>query len=472
MPATFDATLFNQLQGETAGIITGLSQAETQSSALTLSGPARKVNVYAYDFVANAPLPRSRDWYDELPMGAVGDLSVDPEGRWVALASEHGVATYRLTRYGLDVLAFSGNEVGSVVAATRNDREWRFAVRHSPRSLGLVEAGSFRYHSSLRAGSAEYSQSSAWCKLAVSPDYQFAALATWGRPLELRDLKTGHTLASVNEWARELQWTHDGRRLLIITLDSQLRLVEIDDLIRPQESFQPDEMFPLEPPPPPPPPPPAATVSFPVFCARFSPDDKWCALSGASSGLSIHRVEAKGLIADRTLPPSKQTIFSTAFNRQGTLLAAGDLQGHIWLWNTATWQATSSLPTPKGEICILAFSPDDQYLVSAMAGGTITFWRTANWSNEFELVASDGVLSLTFSADGKLLITGDRRGRLSVWDVDHRRLSLRWKGHGTGITSAFVSPESHDIVTGTFNGSIVSWHLDELQKSLRKLNLE
>jgi WD40 repeat protein/tRNA A-37 threonylcarbamoyl transferase component Bud32 len=98
-----------------------------------------------------------------------------------------------------------------------------------------------------------------------------------------------------------------------------------------------------------------------AFDLEFSPDGRFLA-AGCEGRIDIFELtRERRLVLVKTLP-ADDTIEEIAFNRQGTLLAAGGLGGHLSAWNTATWQPIhqQKLPVVVGAV---AFSPDGSRLV-------------------------------------------------------------------------------------------------------------
>ena len=68
-------------------------------------------------------------------------------------------------------------------------------------------------------------------------------------------------------------------------------------------------------------------------------------------------------------------------------------------------------------------------------------------------------LTLTMTPDGKTLVTGDRDGAVSVWDVSSGRERDRFRGHAGGIQEAAVDPSSGRVATAGADGTVWMWDL-------------
>jgi WD40 repeat protein len=73
------------------------------------------------------------------------------------------------------------------------------------------------------------------------------------------------------------------------------------------------------------------------------------------------------------------TILDTtlAFSPDGTLLATGESDGTITLWDVKTRQALGILKGHRAAISHLAFSPDGRVLLSSSNDGTLRLWAVS-----------------------------------------------------------------------------------------------
>lgn len=102
-----------------------------------------------------------------------------------------------------------------------------------------------------------------------------------------------------------------------------------------------------------------------------------------------------------------------AFSPDGTILAAGDDNGGIYLWNVKTHQLAVSNPLydPGGDgIYGIAFSPRGYLLAAADGNGKIYLWNAQTGKPaEAPLIDPDGATiqgGVVFSRDGSLIAAG------------------------------------------------------------------
>jgi WD40 repeat protein len=156
-----------------------------------------------------------------------------------------------------------------------------------------------------------------------------------------------------------------------------------------------------------------------------------------------------------------------AFSPEGRLLAVGEADGVVQLWNPATGAQVATLPGRFTLVWSLAFSPDGRLLAagvqdgtdSATATGTTRVWDVASGALVATLPQDSdpaAVLSVAFSPDGRLLASGGDNGEITLWNTVTRTMLASLTG--SGVVSAVVfSPNGLDIVATGSDKQLRFW---------------
>lgn len=142
--------------------------------------------------------------------------------------------------------------------------------------------------------------------------------------------------------------------------------------------------------------------------------------------------------------------------------------GHVYLWNTTTWELTTTLTDPgrTGVACV-AFSPDGETLAegdnsstgsgNANAGGHVYLWNAAAGKLAATLATgSDYVSSLAYSPSGETLAAGSLDD-VDVWDTATGKLSATLRLDAS-VDSVEFSPDGKTLAASDNRSKIYVWH--------------
>jgi WD40 repeat protein/serine/threonine protein kinase len=164
-----------------------------------------------------------------------------------------------------------------------------------------------------------------------------------------------------------------------------------------------------------------------------------------------------------------------AFSPDGTVLATGDDQGSVVLWNVAdlrrrlAWTATSGRSVDRA-VLALAFSPYGLRLATSCRRpdgrrGRVDLWETSSGSLVGTMPNTHGHddwTDLGFSPDGHWLAGTGSANKAVIWDVataQVRTLALTSPGH-----SVSFSPDGQTLATSSRDGAISLWDLRTSQQ--------
>ncbi len=151
-----------------------------------------------------------------------------------------------------------------------------------------------------------------------------------------------------------------------------------------------------------------------TYSVAFSADGSKLAV-GLSGKIAIWDVEKQTQIATLT---QQGNVTCLVFSQDGAWLASGSTNGIIDLWNAKDLLSTKPIYSMEqnGNVLKLAFSPDKPWLVSGGGDNYARIWDLTTGSEIGRIPHSDPVTGLTFTTDGKQLITASRK-IVQIWNV-------------------------------------------------------
>lgn len=176
------------------------------------------------------------------------------------------------------------------------------------------------------------------------------------------------------------------------------------------------------------------------------------------------------------------SVSSIAFSPDGTLLASGSSDGLMRFWQVSE---CASLPKGCGRllrtleehsaswVASVAFSPDGTLLASGDGDGNVLIWQVSECASLAEGCGSlleglghiGDVRSVAFSPDGQLLASGTGQGLVSVFRTSDWKLRRTWEGF-TGqrvqpVWSVAFSPDSTLLASGSGDGVVLIWQVSK-----------
>jgi WD40 repeat protein len=155
------------------------------------------------------------------------------------------------------------------------------------------------------------------------------------------------------------------------------------------------------------------------------------------------------------------SILSLAFSDNGKLLATGDVNGEIHLWQIDNGQAVLSCKGHAGWVHSISFSPNGKMLCSASSDHTVKLWDVFDGSCLKTLTGHhQRVRSVVFSPDGNIIASGSSDATIRLWDAHSGECFQVLSGHKNYIWSVAFSPDGSIIASGSEDKTIKLWDAD------------
>lgn len=197
----------------------------------------------------------------------------------------------------------------------------------------------------------------------------------------------------------------------------------------------------------------------------FSPDGETFAIANVSQ-LEKEKFSYRGSITlwnvkfgskIQTFTGHSNAIPSLAFSPDSTILASGSYDNTVKLWDIGTGNELHTLAGHDSSVMSITFSPDGSLLASGggLLDNHIKVWDVhtgqelhtlpGHSAGSGQQSSSPFVSTLTFSPDGKLLVSGGSDNKINVREVSTGRKIRTLTGHAVGVVSVFLTPEQQVV---------------------------
>jgi WD40 repeat protein len=207
----------------------------------------------------------------------------------------------------------------------------------------------------------------------------------------------------------------------------------------------------------------AETLSS-ILSVAFSPDSKLLACGDFEGQIYLWQIinsqqsiaETQQLIA--VLAGHTSWLWAVSFNPNGNMLASASLDSTIKLWDVNKEICLKTLQGHSSTVHSISFSPDGNTLASASLDSTIKLWDVNKGICLKTLQDhSSGVFAVSFSPDGTTLASGSLGSTVSLWNVAEGVCLRTLQGHSSGVRSVSFSPDGKILASGSFDSTIILW---------------
>ena len=157
-----------------------------------------------------------------------------------------------------------------------------------------------------------------------------------------------------------------------------------------------------------------------------------------------------------------KSVLSLALSPDGKLLATGDIDGQIRLWQVANGKHLLTFKGHEGWVWTLAFSPSGQTLASGGHDALVKLWdiQTGNCLKIFDKHTAN-VTCVSFSSDGQTLASTGNDTSIRLWDVRLGKCFKILHGHTAQVCSIRFNLDDSTLASGGDDCNIRLWDINK-----------
>lgn len=184
------------------------------------------------------------------------------------------------------------------------------------------------------------------------------------------------------------------------------------------------------------------------YCVAIAPDNQ-----AVVTTMAIYNEVDGHLIADIYESLGGQ-LYGATFSADGRWLAGAVAQNAVVLFDAHTWKLHAKVKVEATPISV-SFSRDGKYLVTGEDEGNVRLWSTEPLQ-EIAILGrhTSRIKSVAFSPDGKQVASAGDDNAIRIWDVAGRRMIREIGTHTKPVLSVAYSPDGKRIVSGEHDCSV------------------
>ncbi|MBE9228739.1 TIR domain-containing protein [Phormidium sp. LEGE 05292] len=344
---------------------------------------------------------------------------------------------------------------GTLVRTLKGHKSEVYGVAWSPDSKMLV-TGSFDssvkiWHLDKTLPKVLSGHEDAVSAISFSPDGHTIASASWDKTVKMwqSDGKLISTFKGHTGFVRRVSFSPDGKIIATTSSDNLVKLwnregKELKTLVGHEDV---------------------------VNSLAWSPDGKILASASNDKTVKIWDVSGNKHSVLQTITAHKAAVLDVAFSPDGKSLVTASADKLIKHW-TLTGKLLATFTGHTDVVNSVTFSPDGQLIVSSSDDKTVRIWQINGKLLRTMIGHSDRVWDAIFSPQQKstlpvaknhsLIIASASIDRtVKLWQLDGTEL-VTLKGHKDGVISLSFSPDGKMLASGGLDNNIILWNLQQV----------
>ena len=151
-----------------------------------------------------------------------------------------------------------------------------------------------------------------------------------------------------------------------------------------------------------------------VTTMAVHPSAKYFAVGLSTGKIQIYAIAKLEL--QKTFIDSKDKISTITYSADGKFLAAGAVDGSVYLWDAQTGDLKLRY-NQRGMIASVSFDPKSRWLVSAAADSSLRFYDLITLSTVKTMIERDGRTTYAAFLNDETLLTSTSKGKLKSWKI-------------------------------------------------------
>lgn len=266
------------------------------------------------------------------------------------------------------------------------------------------------------------------------------------------------TLKGHSNWVRSIDFSPDGKKLVSCSDDKTFIVWDVLDPKKPEILEH------------------NCTHKSRLRVVRFSENGKFIASAGDDCVIKIWIILESNSFQLENLTQfiTDKHVRAVAFSSNNDLVAASIDDLSVRIWNLNTQECVAKLKNHKNWIRTIQFNYDGSILASGGDDNVVLLWDVNSKKILRRLEGhTSRIWTVSFSPDRKTFVSGSDHQSIKLWDVSYADDSTRdiqgkclktIQGYTRGVRSISFSPSVGLLASGSDDGIVRLWKLDQCKK--------
>jgi WD40 repeat protein len=142
----------------------------------------------------------------------------------------------------------------------------------------------------------------------------------------------------------------------------------------------------------------------------------------------------------------------------------------IRVWHGRTRNELLRIQVPNLECLCITFSPDGKTIISGWSDGKIRAFKPQSGRLLYAIndAHRDGVTAIVCSSDCRRIISGGMAGQVRVWAIgrDTQQMVASMKEHKDRVNCIYINNDGTECVSASSDGSVIGWSLERFVRNI------
>ena len=192
-----------------------------------------------------------------------------------------------------------------------------------------------------------------------------------------------------------------------------------------------------------------------IYGVTISPDSKILAGGNSEKIIELWNLQTNQKL--RTLKGHTGRVYDVNFSPDGKRLVSGSDDRKVIIWDVATGKILHTLEGHQERIYTAIFSPDGKTITSSSGDRTIRLWNAETGKPIRTLSEKSWVYDVSFTPNSKVLTSGSKDGAIRLWNVETGKVLKTLVESGSAVRSIVYSNDGKNIASAMEDHTIRLW---------------